>query len=329
MPQRLGAYRSAHERGWRPRDLPGCRLWLRADRGITITELGALTTAGTSPPAATFTGVPAATVRRMMVEITTGGDRGTALFKWSSDGGLSYTTGVTTAATVALGATGITVNFPVGTYATDNVYSAYPGVGTWADQSINGNDLTQATTAQKPAYIPAGGAGPNSLPSLLFTRTLSTYLEKANVASINPSSLCLTVAVKPTDNTGEEVVCGNSYQITHYTNGNCYGYLKTNSNSLAVAVTLSSWVILTLYWDGTTGANSLRLYKNGAIGAQAASSQSSFTAGVFNVGKGGGVATASYFGGEIAEVVLSPVLGNTDRHNLELYLGQRYGVAIT
>lgn len=54
----------------------------------------------------------------IQIEITTAGIRGTAVFKWSDDGGATYTTGVTTAATVALTGTGLTANFPdTGTYA--------------------------------------------------------------------------------------------------------------------------------------------------------------------------------------------------------------------
>ena len=55
----------------------------------------------------------------IQIEITTGGARGTAVFKWSDNGGATYTTGVTTAATVTLTGTGLTANFPdTGTYAT-------------------------------------------------------------------------------------------------------------------------------------------------------------------------------------------------------------------
>ena len=83
----------------------------------------AVTATGTTPPTVTLTGSPASGYS-FNIQITTGGSVGTAVFKWSSNGGLTFTTGVATAATVLLGITGVTANFAAGTYATDNVYVA-------------------------------------------------------------------------------------------------------------------------------------------------------------------------------------------------------------
>jgi hypothetical protein len=82
-----------------------------------------VTSAGTTPPTVALTGNSIGKLT-FSLEVTTGGTRGTAIFKWSSDGGTTYTTGVTTAATVVLGDTGITATFAAGTYATDNVYTS-------------------------------------------------------------------------------------------------------------------------------------------------------------------------------------------------------------
>jgi hypothetical protein len=81
---------------------------------------------GTSPPLATLLGAPALGCVEIRIEVTTGGAVGVALFRWSADGGLTWTgTGVAIAATVTLGTTGLSVAFdPLGTYATDNVYRA-------------------------------------------------------------------------------------------------------------------------------------------------------------------------------------------------------------
>lgn len=80
-----------------------------------------LVATGTTPPALTLTGTPNS-VYDFVIQITTGGARGTAVFKWSSDGGNTFTSNVTTAATNSLGGTGITANWPVGTYTNDNQY---------------------------------------------------------------------------------------------------------------------------------------------------------------------------------------------------------------
>lgn len=120
-----------------PSDLGGLQLWLRADLGLTYGTSPIIAT-GTTPPAVTLTGTPN-DVYSFEIDITTLGVRGVAVFKWSSDGGSTYTTGVLTAATVVLGSTGVTANFPTGTYAADNVYTSFSTVIQWNDQSGTGD----------------------------------------------------------------------------------------------------------------------------------------------------------------------------------------------
>lgn len=86
----------------------------------------AVTSSGTTPPVVTLSGTPAGYFD-LVVNITTGGTRGTAVFKFSLDGGLTYPTaqtGITTAATYLMPGTGVTLNFATGTYNVDNVYVA-------------------------------------------------------------------------------------------------------------------------------------------------------------------------------------------------------------
>lgn len=90
--------------------------------GPPAPSLSAVTATGTTPPTVTVTGTPT-DYYQASVEITTGGTRGTAVLKYSLDGGTTYKTGITTAATYLIPGTGITLNFATGTYATDNVYT--------------------------------------------------------------------------------------------------------------------------------------------------------------------------------------------------------------
>lgn len=85
-----------------------------------------LVSAGTLAPEVRLTGVPTLGCLSMRLEVTLAGVRGTAQFRWSSDGGHTFSgTTITTAATVTLGATGLTALFAdSGPYATDNVYQA-------------------------------------------------------------------------------------------------------------------------------------------------------------------------------------------------------------
>lgn len=96
---------------------------------VTGSAVSAVTSAGTTPPTVSISGTPAPTgAFDVSVEVTTGGSRGTAVIKYTVDGGITYTTDVTTAATVELFdsdgvSTGITIAMASGTYATDNVYT--------------------------------------------------------------------------------------------------------------------------------------------------------------------------------------------------------------
>lgn len=133
------------------------RSW-QSDFGVTMG--GTLLAAGTAPPVVTVTGTTAATTA-LRIEITLLGVAGVAQFRYFSDGGTTpIASGVVTAATVALtGAlAGITVAFPVGPYATDNVYTGT--VSNWADQQ-NLTNAAQATGSKQPLIIPGlnGHAG--------------------------------------------------------------------------------------------------------------------------------------------------------------------------
>ena len=79
---------------------------------------------GSSPPVVWLQGHPTMGALQIVLQITTAGAVGTAAFKWSQDGGVTWTTGVSTAATVTLGATGLAANFPVGAYGVDNAWKA-------------------------------------------------------------------------------------------------------------------------------------------------------------------------------------------------------------
>jgi hypothetical protein len=100
-----------------------CGIPIRVSDRLTP-DHSAVTSTGTAPPAVTFTGTPNG-VYKILVEITTGGARGTAVFRYSLDNGATYTTAVATAATVLLGDSGVTANFAVGTYTDDNVYTSH------------------------------------------------------------------------------------------------------------------------------------------------------------------------------------------------------------
>jgi hypothetical protein len=79
---------------------------------------------GTNPPGVALTGRPTLGSMRMRAQITTGGPAGTAVFRWSSDGGKTWTNDVLTGPAVVLGTTGLTAGFSSGVYGIDNQYAA-------------------------------------------------------------------------------------------------------------------------------------------------------------------------------------------------------------
>lgn len=80
--------------------------------------------AGTAAPDVSLQGRPTWGSMLLRIEVTLGGALGTAQFRWSSDGGVTWVTGVLTSASVVLGATGLSATFASGVYSTDNVYAA-------------------------------------------------------------------------------------------------------------------------------------------------------------------------------------------------------------
>ncbi len=100
--------------------------------GLAMT---AVTEAGTTPPDITLTGTPVVPVN-LRIECTTLGARGTAVVRYSIDGGVSWTSAVATAATFAIGTTGLTANYESATAAVDNVWTARSAG--WERKSLSG-----------------------------------------------------------------------------------------------------------------------------------------------------------------------------------------------
>ncbi|GMV18333.1 MAG: hypothetical protein AMXMBFR56_65570 [Polyangiaceae bacterium] len=100
-------------------------------RTIKASANGAVAQSGAGP-VVTITGTPLMPGSGL-ITITLGGARGVATFNWSFGGQSGV--GVATAATVALGTTGLTANFPVGTYVLNETYA-------WSSTATNVDRLT-------------------------------------------------------------------------------------------------------------------------------------------------------------------------------------------
>lgn len=121
--------------------IPSGGTYLLGATNVTATfpALSAVTSSGTTPPVITVTGTTTDDVD-LQVECTTGGALTTWVFRYSIDGGTTWTSNVTSAATVAVGATGLTLNIAAGSASTNNVWLA-------SNQYIAGDTWSAPTTA--------------------------------------------------------------------------------------------------------------------------------------------------------------------------------------
>jgi hypothetical protein len=125
----LGAFARASAPGAERKAFGGCDRFVRATYTVggvaPAARVGPVTATGAAPLAVTLTGTPTAPdAFHVRLEITTAGTRAAMRFRYSLDGGATYTESVPGAATVPLGASGLVAGFPAGAYATDQVYEA-------------------------------------------------------------------------------------------------------------------------------------------------------------------------------------------------------------
>lgn len=165
-----------------------CRQWLKSDLGITI---------GTDPygtgstiQAVMLSGSAAAPID-FYLEIQTTGARGVATYKYGAAGsaGAMIESGVLTAATHACtgACSGITVNFPTGTYTAGDNYQGV--VSTWADQTSFGNNATTPSSLTAPFYRLTNFAGG---PSLAFSG-VGTYLTTSSFVAATGNDTAFSV----------------------------------------------------------------------------------------------------------------------------------------
>lgn len=113
---------------------------------VTAGSLGSITKVGAhaGPTIADNSSTPLDTYD-LLLEIVLGGALSTATFRYSLDGGDTWSAAILSAATVALTGTGISLTFPVGTYVAGHQYSAAPRGPTY--------NITGLTTALGLAFV--------------------------------------------------------------------------------------------------------------------------------------------------------------------------------
>jgi hypothetical protein len=248
-----------------PTDITGNIMWLDSTLGITLG--GTMRAAGTAPPVVTLTGT-LTQATSILLDMPVGGARGTAQFRWSFDAGATWSAQTLTAATVAIGATGATANFPVGTYNTDNTYKTT--VATWADQNAATNNVTQATAASQPLYVYSSTFGCNVVESSGSLRLVKTTGGLTGDAS---HSIWARVRLTATSSAGfgfhSVAATGSPLAISHIgcgaTNTMNYG---TGTTATPTGSALVNGTVYTVGKTHTLGGND-QGYLNGATDGSA------------------------------------------------------------
>lgn len=141
------------------------------DGGATWNIGAAMAATGTTPPGVSLVGTSGVALPSdIVIQITTPGALGTAVFQWSQDGGATFTTGLSTSATpVLLGSTGLVAVFSLGNYAANNVYTGQ-GIATAALFLLGATglvlDFPAGTYAADNVYLGQGAPTAASVPLL-------------------------------------------------------------------------------------------------------------------------------------------------------------------
>ena len=186
--QAISAFGGAAQNGepypWNPLEMGSSvvKCWYDINQASSLAAGAAMSvvTAVGGGPTVTLSGTPSFAFNLLMV-VANPGTLGTATFKFSIDGGISWlrtTSGNpqwTSAATVALPTLGITVNCAAGSYAATHTYAAGAQVSQINDLSGNGNNLVQATSAYQMPLAWQAIAGLNQRPALKGNASTTFY----------------------------------------------------------------------------------------------------------------------------------------------------------
>ena len=260
-----------------PLTLPGfaaLSIWLNAAKNITLG--GTMKSTGfVAGGVVTLTGTLAQTttscVPRVVVQTT--GTVGVFTFNLSTDGGQTYTFGITSAATYLIPGTAITINFAAGTYNAGAVYEAT--VSQIVSQDTNAWVFASSTAGNSPIITYFNGR-----PALKFDGTSILRCSTAGVAAVfagddlpytffvsaQPSSLTSLKTFLSAANTAG----GNPF-INFFTNGALWQINKHDNGGTTGDVSGGVPVIDTLYTlEGFSTGTAASLIANGATVINAA-----------------------------------------------------------
>lgn len=229
------------EHPWSLLQISGLRAWNMMDFGVPGGPAGTISSSGTTPPTITVTGTAVVAHAGRIEMKNPSGPRGTARMRASVDGGRSWirdaanNQDILTAATVALGPTGLTANLPNETFLNNNVYTYVTQVASVPDRSGNSNNLV-ASAGLLPDFVLNGIGG---RPACAFTPNDGFRMLSLNIAP--PYSVY--VVGKCTVQAASKALIGRSASgsgLLFYTNG--AGTIAVNDGAAQIAATVNATV---------------------------------------------------------------------------------------
>jgi len=196
-------------------------------------------------------------------------------------------------------------------------------VSAWADQSGNGNHVTQATAVKQPTYV-ASDASYNGLPTVSFGGAQSM-----NTAALLPSSpiaqpITMILAGQTHQSPGGSFLCefsGTRFLFYYTTIGPDLRVFANGSELLDNVNVADQKHVYAAQFNGAASAlyidNSQTAAASGTVGAGS----------LTDLAVGSESGTANFLTGKIAEVIVyNSVISPIQRSTLFAYLGSRYGI---
>ncbi len=215
-------------------------------------------------------------------------------------------------------------------------------ITTWYDQSGNSRNVTQATNASQPLIVNAGVVNLiNSRPYMAFDGTAQHLLRtSAFVFAIGSNSQTIVTRSSSPLTDRRAVAEGSSasnnpiytiIQNASATASQLATFIRNDANTtlfsgvLASGAFSSSPAVITSQ-DITSAVEG---FVNGTSGGSNAYTRSGvLTLDRFAIGALVRTTTASFYPGDISEVIVGPLLGTTDRQFLERNQGAYYGITV-